>query len=90
MKTIWKWSIEITDEQVIEVPTGMIPLCVQVQEGTPVIWGEVDPFQEGRERLHIRIHGTGNESIQEDHTDQYFGSLQMPPFVWHIYLGERT
>jgi len=33
MKTIWKYTLEITDQQFVEVPDGSELLTVQMQNG---------------------------------------------------------
>ena len=56
MKKIYKYRIEVTDDQNIEMPVGAKILTVQTQNGVPCIWAMVDPNAE-KERVHIRVHG---------------------------------
>lgn len=46
MKTIWKFPLEVTDEQVLMVPKGAKLLTVQKQDGKPCLWCEVDSAQD--------------------------------------------
>ena len=64
--TIWKFPLEVTDEQVIEVPQGAALLSCQVQSGTPCLWALVDDSAP-RVKRRIRIHGTGHPVAGVDH-----------------------
>lgn len=48
MKKIYKYAIEITDDQDIVMPVGAKILTVQNQNGVPCIWAMVDPNSEKR------------------------------------------
>lgn len=41
-KAIWKYPLETTDEQVVEMPIGASILCCQVQQKIPCLWALVD------------------------------------------------
>jgi len=43
MNSIWKYPLQVTDAQTIDVPEGSEALSVQVQNGTPCLWARVDP-----------------------------------------------
>jgi hypothetical protein len=82
-KTIWKWVIELTDRQVIEMPRGSKILTCQLQNGSICLWALVNPTQELEHRI-IQIVGTGNPF--EYATDPiYIASVQQSQFVWHIF-----
>ena len=57
--TIWKYPLEVADEQKIRVPAGARPLCVQVQRGVPCLWMHVDPDC-GMVNHRVLCCGTGN------------------------------
>jgi hypothetical protein len=85
MKTIFKYPLpQLADEQVLEVPRGWNPLCVQRQGGAICIWAEVDTDQPNR-KLTIFIRGTGHAMPDEAH--EYIGTVQMMDgnLVWHIF-----
>ena len=84
--TIYKYPLEITDEQFIEVPIGTEFLTVMYQDDNLFIWGkhqvkEVDI----KKNRKIVIVGTGN--VFDDSDKTYIGSVQRRQFVWHVYEG---
>ena len=87
MKTIWKYKLEVTDSQTIEVPKGGKILCVQTQDGIPFLWIEVDSDLPSVPR-YFEIFGTGHE-IRYDMAVQreYIGTFQMRSgtLVFHVY-----
>lgn len=59
MKTIWKYPLRFDDYQCVIMPADSAVLTVQLQDGTPTLWAEVDT----RNVLHtlgILMYGTGN------------------------------
>ena len=83
MKTVWKYTIGITDEQFIFVPIGAKPLYVNLDpNGVPCVWCDVEQFNERSGKLHIKIRGTGHPSPENA---TYLGSFIQGPFVWHVY-----
>lgn len=65
----------------VEMPQGSRALEFQYQDGVPCLWAEVDPSR-ATERRHFEIFGTGH-LIPLD--AKYVGTVQDPPFVWHLY-----
>lgn len=59
MRTIWKYELEITDFQTLQIPGGAELLCVQVQFGKPCLWALVEPHFDKTPRT-IAIRGTGH------------------------------
>lgn len=86
-KTIFKFVLDMTDEQTVELPVGAVPLCVQVQHGAPCLWALVDSTAP-KESKSIVIHGTGH-SISET-VGQYLGTFQLDNgyLVFHAFLKE--
>lgn len=56
-KSIWKFTLKITDVQTIEAPAFSEPLCVQIQNGVPCLWMLVMPEME--KHLHCAYCGYG-------------------------------
>lgn len=56
--TVWKFPLNITDEQTIVAPVDPRILHLGVQNGQPCLWLLVDPTKE-RVEMKIRILGTG-------------------------------
>jgi len=85
MLSIWKYPLEITDEQDIEMPAAAKILSVQFQHGGLCLWAQVCPSDLPVSRKII-IHGTGHE-FRNDQVLEYIATVQMydGKLVWHIY-----
>lgn len=86
---IFKYPLELTDSQIIDMPKGAEILCVQNQRGNLCLWAEVNP-EAAMTKRKIELHGTGNEIGLGD-PGFYIGTAQWgDAFVWHIYdKGEQ-
>jgi hypothetical protein len=84
MKSIWKFPIEITDEQKVFMPQTAQVLSVQVQNGTPCIWALVDTEEQIAERTFI-VHGTGHPCACE--ASEFIGTFQVRggSLVFHLF-----
>lgn len=91
MQTIHKYKIEeITDLFEIEMPRGAKVLTVQLQQGTPCIWAQVDPKQP-MDKRQFRLAGTGHP-LDESTRREYIGSFQMSneTLIFHLFaIGGR-
>ena len=56
---IFKWTLEITDKQVVSMPLGAKILGVKMQGDSPQMWALCDE-NAPKEQRHIAIYGTGN------------------------------
>lgn len=88
MSRILKWSLAVTDEQVIQMPAGAKLLSVQMQRGVPQLWAMVDP-DAPREARTIVVVGTGNPIHSK--LGAFIGTVQMMDgaLVWHVFEGLR-
>lgn len=92
---IWKFPLEITDEQTVELPAGARLLTVQMQKQygdrreTPCLWAIVDP-EAPRVRLRFRIVGTGNP-FPDAEDCSYLSTFQLEDgaLVFHVFVNER-
>ena len=84
MKTIWKYPLEIADEQTLQIPDGAQLLTVQSQDGAPCLWALVDPEAETKLCV-LQVFGTGNP-VQDEGV--YLGTFQVlqERFVGHVFL----
>jgi hypothetical protein len=92
MKTIYKYSLTITDRQVVKLPQGATILSVKEVRGELALYALVSPdptIKVGA--VVIRIFGTGNP-IDTDFDGLYFlDSVPMSDgYVWHVYITEQT
>lgn len=83
-RTIWKWSLALTDVQALQIPRGAKLLSVQMQGELPQLWALVDP-SEPRDMRTIRIIGTGHPI--DEHPGEYVGTFQMRDgaLVFHVF-----
>lgn len=88
MKTIWKFPLEIEDEQEVEMPPKAELLCVQMQGQQPRLWAVVDPDTTERERRTIAIHGTGHPMAEA--AGRYLGTFQMHGGMLVFHAFERV
>lgn len=93
MRKIYKYKLETTDLQVVEVPKlgGASSfkeqlLNIEVQNETPCMWCLVDEEEEAQE-ITIRIVGTGNP-MPVLSKDDYLGSYMQSDgrLVFHVFL----
>lgn len=82
--TIWKYELKETDVQYIRMPINSVLLSVGVVDAKLCVWAEVNSQSKVFRDYRIEIYGTGslfnNDSI-------FLGTVQHPPFVWHIYYN---
>ena len=79
--TIWKFGLEVTRVQELEVPEVFRVLHVGNQGGSLCLWAEVDP-QSATTKRTFRIIGTGHPVPVGL---EYIGSAVIDPFVWHVF-----
>ena len=82
-RKVFKYSLKTTLDAAQErfLPEGANIVHVGIQGETTCLWAEVDERAQPQSRL-FHIFGTGQD-IPENAA--YRGTVQMPPFVWHIY-----
>ena len=91
MRTVWKFTLPVQDEQWVEMPADAELLYVASQyEGqiaTLQLWAKVDPERPTVNRL-ILIRGTGHP-IGPDCS--YIGSVIVSDgdLVWHVFDGDE-
>lgn len=71
---IWKFKLDITDEQTVEMPAGARILSVQMQQGDCCLWALCNE-NAAYERRHIAIYGTGNP--MPDDPGAYLATFQL-------------
>ena len=84
MKTIYKYPLQVTDTQEIEMPAGGMALSVQMQNGVPCLWAVVDTDAPKIKRI-IHVYGTGHP--MESHVHRYISTFQMQggALVFHAF-----
>ncbi len=81
---IWKWTLKMVDNQVVNMPIGAKVLTVQMQNGEPQVWALCDEANPTEPR-QIAIYGTGNPLPLEP--GEYIATFQMHDgaLVWHAF-----
>lgn len=82
MKTIWKFPLKITNEQLINVPAGSKLLTVQMQGDVPCLWALVDPNTE-TSLCTIQTFGTGHPA---ENAGTYLSTYQVDSLVFHVFF----
>ncbi len=85
MQTIWKYLLEITDEQYIQVPRFTKPLTVQMQDGVLCLWCLIYPDNKQDRYVTVSIFGTGNPI--KEMAKNYLGTVQNDGLVWHVFVS---
>jgi len=83
-KTIYKYPLEITDVQQIEMPLTSNILTAQMQNGVLCLWAAVET-SDRLEKRTIFIFGTGNPMLGGVTSRDYIATVQDGKFVWHIF-----
>lgn len=82
---IFKYPLQATDRQLVNLPKGAELLTVQMQHGQPCLWALVDERQPTEDRA-IMIYGTGHPI---NTLGKYLGTFQMDggALVFHAFSG---
>jgi hypothetical protein len=86
MRTIYKYELPVTDEQVLHIPDKFKVLSSRLIKGTIFLWIEVNLAQQ-LVPTTFYVKGTGHE-IKDRWKLQYDGTVHAEdgyPFVWHIF-----
>lgn len=84
MKTIFKYELQIDDEQSIEMPKDAEIISLQVQHGVPCIWAIVDTDKEKESRV-FHTYGTGQKFYPKG--AQFVGTylIHQDRLVYHVF-----
>lgn len=86
-KEIWKYELQTTGSQAIEMPIGAEILTVQTQNDIPCLWALVHP-KESKEMRFIDVYGTGhNVPFGMQEIKKYIGTYQLHggTLVFHVF-----
>jgi hypothetical protein len=81
---VWKYPLKVEDKQWVELPRGAKILSVDVQNGTPCLWAQVDT-EAVTDRILIVTHGTGHP--MKSNNMQFIGTYQLEggSFIGHVF-----
>lgn len=82
---IYKYPIQITDRQIVEMPKQAEILCVQVQREVPCLWALVNLDGVMAKRT-ILVYGTGHP-VPDSTQQKYIGTIQLNggSLVFHVF-----
>lgn len=82
---IYKFPLEVTDEQTVMLPDGSWVLSAQFQNGQLCLWARVS-VGEPTSPWTVRIVGTGN--AMPDTLGQHLDTVQQAGglLVWHVFI----
>lgn len=86
MRTIYKYNLDLQETQEKSMPAGAIALSVQMQDGDLCLWALVDTSSKSQLR-RVWIRGTGTDCVGMC-KQEYIGSVQDGPYIWHVFLQE--
>ena len=87
-KSIYKYQLEVTDTQKIELPVGAEILTVQTQNEIPCLWTLVDPNGIEKETRIIEVFGTGHPvGYDMGVSRKYISTFQLRggQLVFHVF-----
>lgn len=87
MHKIFKYELEPTDQQILQLPYGAQILDIQVQGGAPFVWAMVNPDAKLADRKFVTV-GTGHE-IKDGYLEslKYIGTYQISGgvLIFHVF-----
>ena len=89
-KKIYKYKLQITENQEIEVPIGYQILSLDVQDNMPYIWILIDPLQEEKMKLKFSFYTTGQDiDCSNMKYIDYIGTVHLcnSSLVYHCFFN---
>lgn len=82
MIAIYKYTFSGMSRDTLSMHSGAKILCLQMQNGVPCLWAQVDTskYMENRD---FKWYATG-EPLPEN-PGEYIGTVQIQSFVYHLY-----
>ena len=86
-RRIYKYTLEVTDVQDIQLPVDAQILTVQTQHGAPQLWAIVDADSKRTRTRRLVIHGTGHPVHEHADIGCYLGTFQLHDgrLVFHVF-----
>lgn len=83
---IYKYILDITDEQEVMLPRVSSILCIQMQRNRPCMWAIVDEMSDEYASITIKMYGTGQPI--GDNRGRYLSTFQTDggSLVWHTFI----
>lgn len=81
-RVVYKYPLQITDKQIVQLPEIREILCVQIQNKVPCLWAYVDPNSKN-EPVEIVTMGTGHVLAKKSR--KYISTYQFGELVFHVF-----
>jgi hypothetical protein len=83
---IYKYPLQVTDVQILQLPKGARVLAVQCQHDAPQLWALVNEKQPPEPRVFV-TYGTGNPIPDTAAQERYTCTYQMRggALVFHVF-----
>ena len=88
--TIWKYELEITDEQTLVMPQGAKFLSAQNQNEKACLWAMVEPSN-AKEVRRLHLFGTGHP-VPADASMEHLGTFPLKggELIFHLFEVTST
>lgn len=83
-RTIWKYPLPREKQFTLSLPHASTVLAVQMQEDEPTLWARVNPDFKLTAWAFDWI-ATGEEIRPNLFLGSYLGTVQVPPYVFHLF-----
>jgi hypothetical protein len=88
---IWKFSIDLQQEQGVEIPKGAQVLTAQIQRSKISLWAKVDPHAP-HILMTVLVLATGQDCDEKTFKEmRYLSTVQsnQGEFVWHVFIDDQ-
>lgn len=87
MNSVWKYTLKIQEEQIIEMPVSSKVLSVESQGDEIVLYALVDKTAQETSKKTIRVYGTGHDIPESIHLFDFLGTVKMynGSLMFHVF-----
>jgi hypothetical protein len=87
---IYKYPLQLTSDQYLDMPQGSSILSIQIQRGAPTLWALVDDTVPRLSTKRIRMTGTGHELPHGLANNlRFISTVQLDELVWHFFEDDN-
>jgi len=90
-QSIYKFPLEVTDVQTVDVENFKYIVGLEVQREIPVLYCMIDPIKHNTTKLTIHCVGTGHPAGRIDDDFQFLGTAKLSGggLMFHFFLDNR-
>jgi len=93
IEEVWKYPLELEEEQTIELPYGSMFLNLIEQNDLPTLYALVNPATKLKECWQISLRATGQPiSGEMPRTSMFIGTVSTlgGKLIWHLWLRRNN